>query len=304
MSARLANADSSTYKHATDDLEMAFLRSRVRIFMRSSIGFVVAFAIALQSHGAETTQSPESSASVRITLAQIRVSSDIKDNLNRIENAISIAEHDSADWVLFPEGALSFSADGDQTVVAAAFDEVRELCKTSGVIGLIGTYWKENANTFNQVRVVNRDGQVIAVCSKKCLTYDDAKVFKSGESVRPHVIDGISAGVLICNDMWVTPGFTDGPDPHLSRQLAKAGARAILHSVNSGSNQNFREYHEANLKVRSAEAGCPFVVVNAAQPDEINCTSGVVDGFHYIVELPRVGEHIKTVEVQLPPKGN
>ena len=303
--AGLANAKSRTWQHVTDDLEMAFLRRRVRILLiRSSVGFVVAFAIALQSHGAETTQSPGSNTSVRITLAQIRVSSDIKDNLNRIRNAISIAEHDSADWVLFPEGALSLTADGDQTVVAAAFDEVRQMCKTSGVIGLIGTSWKENANTFNQVRVVSRDGQVIAVCSKKCLTYDDAKTFTSGESVRPHVIDGIPVGVLICNDMWVTPGFTDGPDPHLSRQLAKAGACVILHSVNSGSNQNFRGYHEANLKVRSAEAGCPFVVVNAAQPDEVNCTSGVVDGFHYIVELPRVGEHIQTVEVKLRSKGN
>ena len=78
----------------------------------------------------------------------------------------------------------------------------------------------------------------------------------------------------------------------------------ILHSVNSGSNQNFRGFHEANLKVRSAEAGCPFVVVNAAQSDEVNCTSGVVDGFRYIVELPRVGEHIQTVEVKLRSKGN
>jgi predicted amidohydrolase len=272
--------------------------------MRSSLGFVVAFTIALQSHGAETSQAPTGIASVRITLAQIRVTSDIKDNLNRIRKAISIAEHDSADWVLFPEGALSLTTDGDQTVVAAAFDEIRQMCKTAGVIGLIGTSWKENANAFNQVRVIGREGEVIAVCSKKCLTYDDAKMFTSGESVRPHAIDGIPVGVLICNDMWVTPGFTDGPDPHLSHQLAKAGARVILHSVNSGSNQNFRGFHEANLKVRSAEAGCPFVVVNAAQSDEVNCTSGVVDGFRYIVELPRVGEHIQTVEVKLRSKGN
>ena len=80
--------------------------------MRSTVGFVVAFTIALQSHGAETSQSLESSASVRITLAQIHISSDIKANLNRIRNAISIAKHDSADWVLFPEGALSLTSDG------------------------------------------------------------------------------------------------------------------------------------------------------------------------------------------------
>ena len=104
--------------------------------MRLTVGFVVAFTIALQLHGAETRQSLGSGASVRITLAQIRVSSDIKANLIRIRNAISIAKHDLADWVLFPEGALSLTSVGDPTVVAAAFDEVRQMCKTSGVIGV------------------------------------------------------------------------------------------------------------------------------------------------------------------------
>lgn len=271
--------------------------------LRAPLAFILASAAALPWQAARAAPPSGNSSTVRITLAQILVSRDVQANLNRIRDAIAIAERDKADWILFPEGALSgYTSEFDQSAVVAAFDEVRQLCKKSNVIGLIGTSWKENAQTFNQVRIVDRDGQLAAACAKTCLTYDEARTFTSGDSVAPHLIDGISAGILICNDMWVTPGFTDGPDPHLSRQLAKAGAGLILHSVNSGSNQNFRGYHEENLKIRSAEACCPIVVVNAAQRAEINCTSGVVDGFHYIAELPRVGEHVQTVEVKLRVK--
>ncbi|MBG88097.1 MAG: hypothetical protein CMO80_14505 [Verrucomicrobiales bacterium] len=34
-------------------------------------------------------------------------------------------------------------------------------------------------------------------------------------------------GTLICNDQWVTPGFTDGPNPHLTLQQKKAASGAV-----------------------------------------------------------------------------
>ena len=60
----------------------------------------------------------------------------------------------------------------------------------------------------------------------------------------------------------------------------------------------FREYHESNLKVRSAEAKCPIVVVNAAADQPINCASGVVADFEYVKALPTNGEVIETVTFQ------
>jgi len=111
-------------------------------------------------------------------------------------------------------------------------------------------------------------------------------------------VNGLKVGTLICNDLWVTPGFTDGPNPHLTLQQARAGAQVIFHAVNSGSNAKYREYHESNVKVRSAEAKCPIVIVNAAADEPINCASGVVVDFEYVKALPTKGEVVETVTFQ------
>lgn len=132
--------------------------------------------------------------------------------------------------------------------------------------------------------------------AKRCLTYSDAEQFAIGQGPLVHRVNDLTCGTLICNDLWVTPGFTDGPNPHLSRQQAKEGAQVIFQAVNSGTDPHFRQFHESNLKLRSAEAKCPIIVVNAARKEAVNCTSGVVSGFEYLVELPRKGEVIRTVE--------
>jgi hypothetical protein len=40
------------------------------------------------------------------------------------------------------------------------------------------------------------------------------------------------------------------------------------------------------LKRRAAEANCLIIVVNAARAKAVNCTSGELSGFKYLVELP------------------
>jgi predicted amidohydrolase len=110
-------------------------------------------------------------------------------------------------------------------------------------------------------------------------------------------VDGLTAGVLICNDLWVTPGFTDGPNPHLTLQQARAGAQVIFHHIHSGSDQRYRAYHESNQFVRAVEAKCAIVAVNAFTAPEVNATSGVVGtDFRHLVALPRDREVIQTVE--------
>jgi predicted amidohydrolase len=110
-------------------------------------------------------------------------------------------------------------------------------------------------------------------------------------------VGGIKFGTLICNDLWVTPGFSDGPDPHLTLKISKAGAQVIFHAVNSGNNLNLRPYQESNLLIRAWEAKCPIVAVNALTPPSSNVTSGVVGAnFKYVATLPRDREVIETVE--------
>ena len=237
----------------------------------------------------------------RATLAQILVGRKVQENLRRMRAAFEQAKKDQAGWIVFPEGTLSGYYGGfDPKQVEEAFVEVRALCKEAGVIGLIGTCWKEEAaaKPHNQIRIVDRKGDLAGRYAKTCLTYSDAKEYEAGGFPLVHNVGGITFGTLICNDLWVTPGYTDGPNPHLTLQQARAGARVIFHEVNSGSDPRYRAYHESNQALRAAEARCPIVSVNAASAaGEVNCASGVVlPTMEYARMLPRKGEAVETVE--------
>lgn len=235
----------------------------------------------------------------RATLAQVVVHKNVEQNLANARRAFEQAGREKADFVFFPEMFLTGGVrDFRPDEAAAGMAEIAGLCRRFAVTGLVGTGWKEQDKLFNQVRIIDATGALVGVYAKKCLTYGDAKMVSPGETPLVFSVDGLTAGVLICNDLWVTPGFTDGPNPHLTLQQARAGAQVIFHAVNSGSNAKYREYHESNLKVRSAEAKCPIVIVNAAADEPINCASGVVVDFEYVKALPTKGEVIETVTFQ------
>jgi NAD+ synthase (glutamine-hydrolysing) len=238
----------------------------------------------------------------RVTLAQGAVGRDVTENMKKVRQAFAVAKRDRASWLLFPEGAVSGYWGGfDQEEVAAAFEEIESLTIDAKVTALVGTSWRENdGRVFNQVRIIGPDGKTIGAYGKKVLTYGDARWAEPGESPLVFESRGQRFGALICNDLWVTPGFCDGPDPRLTLAQSRAGARVIFHAISSGANQKYRTYHESNLLTRAAEARCPIVAVNAFPGKEMNVTSGVVGtAFEYVARLPRDREVIRTVEFEL-----
>jgi predicted amidohydrolase len=233
----------------------------------------------------------------RVTLAQVPVTADVAKNLQYARATFEQAAHDRAQWVLFPEMFLSGYYGGfQQKEIAQGFDEICALCRQGQVSGLISTGWKEHGKTYDQIRIVNPRGECTGVYAKRCLCYAESYL-TPGETPMVHELNGLKFGTLICNDLWVTPGFSDGPDPHLSLQIARQGAQVIFHAVNSGSDQHYRAYQESNQLVRAAEAKCPIVAVNAFTPPAVNAASGVVGtNFTHLAELPRDRISIETVE--------
>ncbi len=264
-------------------------------FLVGSAGLALA-RIAASAYDPTQIGASSTPRSQRITLAQVVTTHDVKRNLTKARAVFDRARKDGASWVLFPEGFLSGYYTGfAQEEVAVAFAEVEALCRESRVIGLIGTGWKEGGKTYDQIRIVDATGKLVAQYAKTCLCYNESG-FTAGGFPMIHVLGGIKFGTLICNDLWVTPGFSDGPDPHLTLKLAKAGAQVIFHSVNSGTNLNLRSYQESNLLIRAWEAKCPIVAVDAFTPPLCNVTSGVAGtNFKYLEVLPRDREAIKTV---------
>lgn len=234
----------------------------------------------------------------RATLAQVVLHKNVEQNLKTARRALEQAGSDKADIVLFPELFLTGGArDIRQDEAAAGMAELADLCRKLSVTALVGTGWKEDDKLFNQVRIIDAKGTLAGVYAKKCLTYGDAKSVSPGTTPLVFSVNGLTAGVLVCNDLWVTPGFTDGPNPHLTLQQARAGAQVIFHHVFSGSDQRYRAYHESNQFVRAVEAKCPIVTVNAFTAPEVNATSGVVGtDFRHLVALPRDREAIQTAE--------
>jgi predicted amidohydrolase len=245
----------------------------------------------------EAATAPPEGAPQRVTLAQVPVTEDVAKNLEYAHAAFEQAGPDGAQWIFFPEMFISGYYGGfHQEEVARAFEEICGLCRRSRINGLISTGWKEDGKTYDQIRIVNAQGECVSIYAKRLLCYGESYL-TPGETPLVHTLNGIKFGTLICNDLWVTPGYSDGPDPHLSLQIARAGAQVIFQAVNSGSDQRYRSYHESNQLTRAAEAKCPLVAVNAFEPPEVNDTSGVVGpDFKHLATLPRDRVAIETVE--------
>jgi NAD+ synthase (glutamine-hydrolysing) len=151
----------------------------------------------------------------RATLVQVVLHKSVEQNLANARRALEQAGEEKADFVLFPELFLTGGVrDVRQDEAAAGMAEIAQWCRKFAVIGLVGTGWKEEDKLFNQVRIIDAKGALVDVYAKKCLTYGDAKSVSPGMTPLVFSVDGLTAGVLICNDLWVTPGFTDGPNPH------------------------------------------------------------------------------------------
>jgi predicted amidohydrolase len=74
------------------------------------------------------------------------------------------------------------------------------------------------------------------------------------------------------------------PDPHLTQQLARMGARIIFHAVNGGRNggawsEVAWRYHASNLRMRARAGGLWIVTVDNCHPTDIPCSapSGIID---------------------------
>src|SRR4029079_566946 len=104
-----------------------------------------------------------------------------------------------------PEMFLTgYARDIRQDEATAGMAEIAGLCRKFAVTALVGTAWKEEDKTFNQVRIVDAKGAPAGVYAKQCLTYGDAKLVSAGTTPLVFPVAGLTAGILICNDLWVT----------------------------------------------------------------------------------------------------
>jgi predicted amidohydrolase len=98
---------------------------------------------------------------------------------------------------------------------------------------MLGTCYKEvtgkNEYCYNQVRVYSPDGRFAGAYSKilRCSPLDlpgtgEMVDYVEGE-LKTFDWKGYKFGILICNDLWATPGYTTMPNPYLAWKLKQLG---------------------------------------------------------------------------------
>jgi len=260
---------------------------------------------------AESRQSGSPPRELTVAGLQMLQSADVEANERAIHRAIDQAAGAKADFLLTPEGSLSGYYPGfDRAAVATAVERVARHAKESQVGLLLGTCYKEleedvpalsplggeavphdrREYCYDQVRIYAPNGDYLGAHSKillcSSLHHPGSGELQSyvGGTLQTFAWGGIRFGVLICNDLWATPGFTTLPNPYLAWQLRTLGAQLIYHAVaTAGTPVFFRPYHELNQALWAKALKIPIVTTNLT--DGITpsaCRAGVVgpDGEH------------------------
>jgi predicted amidohydrolase len=230
---------------------------------------------------------------IRVSGAQIPVTRDIELNVRNIERAIDYAISENSGILLTPEGSLSgYTHEFDARAAEAALDYVTQKAQEANLGLALGTCFVEpqDMKCYNQIRFYKPDGEYLGFHSKT-LTCGSMTEPPRGEinhyainPLKTFDYNGILVGGLICNDLWANPECTPVPDPHLTQQLSKMGARIIFHAVNGGRSASewsdvAWRYHESNLRMRARAGSLWIVTVDNCHPINIRCSSpsGVIN---------------------------
>lgn len=255
--------------------------------LRTFISLILVMAVLISEN--VSGQQNNGSAAIKLSGLQMIITGDIDKNKDQILEGIRNASKAGADFLVTPEGSLSgYTSNFDQGKVEPALKEILDEALKNKVGLMLGTCYKESKAgseyCYNQVRVYDATGKYLGAYSKilRCSGLDmpgtgEMVDYVEGE-LRTFDWKGLKFGILICNDLWATPGYTTMPNPYLPWKLKQMGAQFIVHCINSGTNQRYRPFHESSAELWAMSLKTPIFEVNAAQgTDKINAQSGLIE---------------------------
>jgi NAD+ synthase (glutamine-hydrolysing) len=209
---------------------------------------------------------------IRVAGAQLNfVVGDIDGNTERILEALQWAEDCQADVVLFPELAITGYPPEDLVLraafirdnIAAMHTIARSSGDTAAVVGFVdrGVGSRDDAGHLrvHNAAALMANGQLRGVYHKGLLpnygVFDEDRYFVSGESPAGlWEMNGVIAGVSVCEDIWVPTG------PPAAQ--AAAGAEILLNINGSPYHRGKGIERERMLADRARTAGLPLVYLN------------------------------------------
>ncbi len=286
------------------------------IFYFSVVFITLLFTDSDIVEGQKINMDRKDETSVLLAGLQMNVSADIKQNRDRIIEGINRAAREGASFLVTPEGSLSgYTSNFSREELSAALKEVINEASKMKVGLILGTCYKEMKEgkeyCYNQVRVYTPEGEFLGAYSKilRCSSLDlpgtgEMTEYVEGE-LKTFNWKNCRFGVLICNDLWATPGYTTMPNPFLAWKLKQMGAQFIVHCINSGSVQKYRPFHESSAELWALSLKLPVVEINAAQGDKpVNARSGLIDSNgERSLKVPDSGEQFFKVAIHFENQG-
>jgi NAD+ synthase (glutamine-hydrolysing) len=219
---------------------------------------------------------------LRCVMAQLNlVVGDVDGNTSRIVAAAHEARDRSrADVVLLPELAVSgyppedlLFHSGMRAQVTRSIERLRR--EVRGITLIAGYPEYVDTRIFNAAIVI-REGVVLANHRKACLpnyrVFDEKRYFTPGTDPTVIELNGVRAGVLVCEDVW---------DPQPAAQARAAGAQVLL-VINASPYEVDKQTQRERLIGRSrvAETGIPLLFINLiGGQDEL-----VFDGNSFVMD--------------------
>jgi len=190
---------------------------------------------------------------LRIALAQINpVVGDLDYNFKKIVDGIKKAEEVKADLVCFPELALSGYPPEDLLLKPQFVEDNLKILnkvaeETGDVVAIVG-FVDAGDDIFNAAAVIH-DGKVKGIYRKMFLpnygVFDEERYFQAGREADIFVINDVSVGITICEDIW----YADGPA--LTQSLN--GAELIVNISSSPYHVGKRELRKRMLSTRASD---------------------------------------------------
>ncbi|MGO8827615.1 MAG: NAD+ synthase [Steroidobacteraceae bacterium] len=219
---------------------------------------------------------------LRCVMAQLNmVVGAVEGNTSRIIAAANQArEQSAADLVMLPELAVSgyppedlLFHSGMRAQVARSIERLK--AEVRGITLIAGYPEYDGARIYNSAIVI-RDGAVLANHRKACLpnyrVFDEKRYFTPGAESTVIELNGIKAGILVCEDVW---------DAEPALRARHAGAQVLLIINASPYEVDKQRQRERQVgAVRVAETGIPLVFVNLiGGQDEL-----VFDGNSFVMD--------------------
>jgi NAD+ synthase (glutamine-hydrolysing) len=219
---------------------------------------------------------------LRCVMAQLNlVVGDVDGNTSRIvAAALAARDEHRADVVLVPELAVSgyppedlLFHSGMRLQVGRSLERLKQ--EVRGITLVAGYPEYEGTKIYNSAAVI-RDGALIANHRKACLpnyrVFDEKRYFTPGTDPTVIELNGIRAGVLVCEDVW---------DAEPARQARAAGAQVLL-IINASPYEVDKQIQREQeiCRARTGENGVPLVFLNlVGGQDEL-----VFDGNSFVMD--------------------